>query len=153
MNINIIICSLIACCFFDANCLDKEEMFEIYKRYLKRLETISGNSLAPIQRQELEKARTIKDYNQYFFGTAKYKKRREYQDISKETLIAMWKIKCPEMHWESDQEIHHVIPLGYGGKNEWWNIFPLTSECHLQNGIGIHSSKEFKTLFPEATTK
>lgn len=43
-------------------------------------------------------------------------------------------------------EAHHVIPLGYNGENEWWNIFPLSQAEHT--GInGIHSSDEAKAIF------
>jgi 5-methylcytosine-specific restriction endonuclease McrA len=45
-------------------------------------------------------------------------------------------------------EAHHVIPLGYNGANEWWNIFPLTIEQHT-GSTGIHASKEAKTCFPK----
>ena len=43
-------------------------------------------------------------------------------------------------------EAHHVIPLGYNGPNEWWNIFPLSMVEHTGEG-GIHSSEEAKALF------
>lgn len=47
-------------------------------------------------------------------------------------------------------EAHHVIPLGYNGKNEWWNIFPLTQQEHTGKN-GIHSSEEAKAWFPKVT--
>lgn len=45
-------------------------------------------------------------------------------------------------------EAHHVIPLGYNGANEWWNIFPLTIEQHT-GSTGIHASEEAKAWFPK----
>ncbi|MBY0293121.1 MAG: HNH endonuclease [Alphaproteobacteria bacterium] len=45
-------------------------------------------------------------------------------------------------------EAHHVIPLGYNGENEWWNIFPLTQEEHTGED-GMHSSGEARNLFPK----
>lgn len=38
-----------------------------------------------------------------------------------------------------DYDAHHIIPLGWGGKNEAGNITPLRAEVHYDNQ-GVHSS-------------
>lgn len=49
-------------------------------------------------------------------------------------------------------EAHHIVPLGYNGKNKWWNIFPLTKEEHTGRA-GIHSSEEGQAWFPKVKKK
>ena len=65
---------------------------------------------------------------------------------SREYLVRIW---CEEYGiardaWPkegaTEYHAHHIIPLKFGGPNEWWNIVPLPSQVHRE----IHSETEKK---------
>lgn len=129
----------------DAKAMARQEAF---RQYLNKLDEVSGNRLTGVQRDELMRGRTLNDYNPNFVRTAEYTQRRAYDDIAKNRLIEEWKRHNEGHLWRCDHELHHIIPLGYGGRNVWWNIFPLTPHDHRSANTGIHSSDEFRQLFP-----
>lgn len=121
---------------------------EAFLRYLDKLDEVSGDRLTEIQKNELMRPRTLKDYDPEFVHTAEYTRRRAYDDITQDRLIEEWKQHNVDRLWRCDHELHHIIPLGYGGRNVWWNIFPLTQRDHRSANTGIHGSDEFRQLFP-----
>jgi hypothetical protein len=53
-------------------------------------------------------------------------------------------------------EVHHIIPLGYDGPNEWWNFVPLLlSDHNLIHGQEVREREKldlslFCALFPKS---
>ena len=134
----------------NAHTMKRKQVEIAFDEYIKRMESITGNRLSKDQIAELRRPRTLKDYDPDFAikHASEYKQRRNYSDNSRTLLIEKWKEHNPHLLWRTDHELHHIIPLGYGGRNEWWNVFPLTFHDHRADGSGIHSSEEFKQLFP-----
>lgn len=146
-----------------------------FEDYLTRIDKIVGKrEQLPKSIYKEQKALLI-DYAEKYDITALNLAREEENDIKmynerrkafdtggvKKKLIAEWS-KETKRDWptytrkdecrHTDEckgdplEAHHVIPLGYNGPNEWWNIFPLTMDEHT-GAEGIHSSLEFKDVF------
>ncbi|MCW4025269.1 MAG: HNH endonuclease [Candidatus Bathyarchaeota archaeon] len=51
--------------------------------------------------------------------------------------------KCEECGKETNLEIHHKIPLCFGGSNKVGNLQVLCKECHLNAGLQYPSSVTF----------
>ena len=46
-------------------------------------------------------------------------------------------------------EAHHIKTRGSGGKDDWFNVIPLCSNCHTMSSYSWHNSKEkFFKKFP-----
>ena len=38
---------------------------------------------------------------------------------------------------KGDLNLHHIVPLGYGGSNSKYNLIPICSQCHFN----VHQKK------------
>lgn len=137
----------------------QQPKLEQFNNYLDHL-SIQGEQRSSLL-EDFQYSRKLNlDTNKEDFS--RYNKRRDKFDNKgkKDRLINEWegKTKSPWPKHDrrsseisqtrgiegSPYEAHHIIPLGYNGKNEWWNIHPLTARQH----IDIHSSSVlFKELF------
>lgn len=69
--------------------------------------------------------------------------KREYES-QRERLREEWS-RFYEIMWPRDElgrnyELHHIIPLEFGGPNNIRNIIPLRFSDHRQKGVGLHST-------------
>lgn len=168
--------TLLLLAFVSLNCHAGEDKFS---NYLDKINSIVSSrselpkSIYKKQREELTAhkgdIRELDLKNKSGQDSQNYQKRRygfDHEGI-KERLIGEWEKEYKSVSWPRYHcdnccrgkkschffEAHHVIPLGYNGSNEWWNIFPLTMKEHTGKGTGIHSSAEAKALFSKVKKK
>lgn len=60
-----------------------------------------------------------------------YKRRNEYANFLQNTNIKKPKI-CACCGSKKALELHHIIPISMGGKDEYYNLIYLCHNCHMQ---------------------
>ncbi len=145
------------------NCEAMRSNTSLFSDYLATIQKM--RSMHKNQLEALTESRLYRHMNFATESRTEYVRRKSYSDVlpytnksgtftGEEAIIEEWKDNCPGLLWrQGDCELHHIIPRGYGGQNVWWNIFPLTFKNHRKKGEGIHSSDEYKVLFPKVTGK
>jgi len=46
-----------------------------------------------------------------------------------------------------DIEIHHILPLGKGGEDDYWNLISLCHNCHVKNRLHSRHDEHDIELF------
>ncbi|MBP5426927.1 MAG: hypothetical protein J6Y29_03415 [Clostridiales bacterium] len=119
-----------------------DELRDNIDEYLNTMEEIGKRKL--LEEQE----RNIKD----FLNTYSYKRiikpervyRRNCFNATKIKIIDEYKKKTKQ-EWPIGATAHHIIELEIGGPNEWWNIYPLMEEEHLE----LNSTTIYSKIFRE----
>lgn len=55
---------------------------------------------------------------------------------------------CQDCGSQKDLEVHHILPISQGGKNELSNLKTVCSTCHTVNYKDVHYPKDKTLLVP-----
>jgi len=94
-----------------------------YRNYLGRLTSKSIRYI--IRSYNLEYEPWI-DYSK----RKSYKRRNEYSNFSQKNNIIKLKV-CGCCGSRKNLELHHIIPISVGGKDEYFNLLYLCHDCHV----------------------